>query len=87
MPAVTEPPSPNGLPIATTQSPTRALVESPNFTKGRLVPSILSTARSDWASLPISLALNSRLSGRVTVIDSTVAPRAPAEMTWLLVTT
>ena len=35
MPAVTEPPSPNGLPMATTQSPTLASSESPNSTKGR----------------------------------------------------
>ena len=32
MPAVTEPPRPNGLPTASTQSPTRALSLSPNFT-------------------------------------------------------
>ena len=32
MPAVTEPPRPNGLPIAITQSPGRILSESPNFT-------------------------------------------------------
>ncbi len=34
MPAVTVPPSPNGLPIATTQSPTRTRVESAKRTKG-----------------------------------------------------
>jgi hypothetical protein len=32
MPAVTEPPSPNGLPIAITHSPMRSASESPNFT-------------------------------------------------------
>ena len=32
MPAVTVPPRPNGLPIAITQSPSRSLSESPNFT-------------------------------------------------------
>ena len=32
MPSVTEPPSPNGLPIAITQSPTRMAAEEPNFT-------------------------------------------------------
>ena len=34
MPAVTVPPSPNGLPIATTQSPTLSRVESAKRTKG-----------------------------------------------------
>ena len=32
IPAVTVPPRPNGLPIAITQSPTRAWAESPHFT-------------------------------------------------------
>ena len=32
MPAVTVPPRLNGLPIAITQSPSRSLSESPNFT-------------------------------------------------------
>ena len=32
MPAVTEPPRLNGLPIAITHSPSRSLSESPNFT-------------------------------------------------------
>ena len=34
MPAVTVPPRPNGLPIASTQSPTFALVESPQVAAG-----------------------------------------------------
>ena len=72
IPDVTVPPSPNGLPMAITQSPTRAVRLSPNFTNGRALPgSILSTARSDGASRPISLAGYSVPSGIVTVIDST----------------
>ena len=35
MPAVTVPPRPNGLPIASTQSPTRSASESPNCTAGQ----------------------------------------------------
>src|SRR5260370_20838569 len=42
MPTVTEPPRPNGLPIATTQSPTRAVSDVPNF-----------TAESDFARLAL----------------------------------
>ena len=76
-----------GLPIATTQSPTRALVLSPNLTKGRgFFASIFSTARSVAGSRPTSLAVYSSLLVSVTVIESTVAPSAPADTTWLLVT-
>ena len=57
MPAVTVPPRPNGLPIATTQSPTRVAVESPNWTNGRSVASILSSARSETTSRPTSARL------------------------------
>ena len=35
MPAVTVPPRPNGLPIASTQSPTRTSSLSPNVTAGQ----------------------------------------------------
>ena len=78
MPAVTVPPSPNGWPIATTQSPTRARPESPNFTKGSGAgATILSTARSEVGSRPTSLATYSLRSCSVTVIDSTVAPLVP----------
>jgi len=85
MPAVTVPPRPNGSPIAITQSPTRALVESPNFTYGRLVASTLSTARSEAVSLPITFATYSLRLNKVTVIDS-ILPLAAAVMTWALVT-
>ena len=87
MPLVTVPPRPKGLPIATTQSPGRASLESPNATKGngsrRL---ILSTARSDAASAPTSSASYSVPSGMVTVISSRVA-RLFGLTTWLFVTT
>ena len=53
MPLVTVRSSPKGLPIATTQSPTRASVELPKCTKGSgLFATILSTARSEAASAP-----------------------------------
>ena len=48
IPEVTVPPRPNGFPIATTQSPTRALSEFPNFTGiNFLFVSIFKTARSE----------------------------------------
>ncbi len=51
IPLLTEPPKPNGLPIAITVSPTLALSESPNATEERsLSELILSTARSVLAS-------------------------------------
>ena len=57
MPAVTEPPRPNGLPTARTQSPTRTRSESPNATCGSgSGASILSRARSVLASRPTSRA-------------------------------
>ena len=56
MPAVTEWSKPNGEPIASTHSPTRSFVESPSFTAGRSVASILSSARSLRASLPTTFA-------------------------------
>ena len=70
MPAVAVPPRPNGLPIATTQSPTRALSESPNATYGKPLASTLISARSVFGSLPTSVASNLRPSCSVTVISS-----------------
>ena len=61
MPAVTEWPRPNGLPIATTQSPTRVLSLSPHFVAGSgflFGGSTLSSATSTRLSEPISLALS-----------------------------
>ena len=82
MPAVTVPPRPNGLPIASTQSPTRSVSESPNCTAGSgLSGFTCSRAMSPVSSRPSTLALSEVLSWRVTVISS-----APS-ITWLLVTT
>ena len=56
MPAVTVPPSPNGLPIATTQSPTRGALAAKD-TYGKLPPSLtFSTAKSVFGSVPTTLA-------------------------------
>ena len=53
MPAVTVPPRLNGLPIATTQSPSRSLSESPNFTAISGFTGLnFSTARSVFLSTP-----------------------------------
>ena len=82
MPAVTEPPSPNGLPIASTQSPMRMALESPNSRAGSgLSGFTFSNAMSPAVSRPTTVAFNEVLSCRVTVISS-----APS-ITWLLVTT
>ena len=81
MPAVTVPDRPNGLPIASTQSPTRDLSLSPKATAVSLWSACTcSTARSVRSSWPSSLAFSTVLSCSVTVISS-----APL-MTWLLVT-
>ena len=81
MPAVTVPPRPNGLPIASTQSPTRAFDESPNCTAGSgLSGFTFSSAMSPVSSRPTTVAFSVVLSCSVTVISS-----APS-MTWLLVT-
>ncbi len=62
IPAVTVFSKPNGEPIATTHSPTRSLLGSPKATFGSALASILSTATSVRRSVPMTLALNSRLS-------------------------
>src|SRR5215471_498039 len=81
MPEVTVPPRPKGLPIASTQSPTFVLAESPHVAAGRgAFGSTLSTARSVTASRPTTSACNVVSSDRVTVICSALA------ITWLLVT-
>src|SRR3954468_21760620 len=81
MPAVTLPPRPKGLPIASTQSPTRVLLESPHAAAGSgVLGSTFKTARSVTGSRPITCACNVVSSDSVTVICSAVA------MTWLLVT-
>ena len=89
MPLVTVPPSANGLPIAITQSPTRAWlaiaeVDERETARGAL---ILSTARSDAGSVPTSLAGYSvpSVGGDGDLLDLALA--LSAVMTWLLVTT
>ncbi|GJD81425.1 hypothetical protein NBEOAGPD_4673 [Methylobacterium gregans] len=69
MPAETEPPSPNGLPIAITQSPGRSFSESPKGTalSGRSgVGFTRSTARSIFESLPMISAFSFVPSCRMT---------------------
>src|SRR6266566_8448064 len=81
IPAVTVPPRPNGLPIASTQSPTLALFESPQLAAGSgVLASTLRRARSVTTSRPITWACSAVSSDSVTVIWSAVA------ITWLLVT-
>ncbi|MCC2673941.1 MAG: hypothetical protein K0R58_888 [Ramlibacter sp.] len=71
MPAVTVFSRPNGEPIAITHSPTFSLLTSPIRTNGRPVASILMTATSVRLSgVPITFALNSLLSGKVTSTSS-----------------
>src|SRR6516162_931969 len=81
MPEVTVPPRPKGLPIASTQSPTLALVESPHEAAGSSAfGSTLSSARSVTASRPMTSACRVVSSDKVTVICSALA------ITWLFVT-
>ena len=79
MPAVTVFSKPKGAPIATTHSPTFSLLGSPKRTAGSPLASILMSATSVRLSAPITLALNSRLSVKRTLISS-----APSR-TWALV--
>src|SRR5829696_668153 len=82
MPAVTEPPRPNGLPMASTQSPGRSFSESPNFTALRGLSGLTRrTARSIFGSLPMISAFSLLPSEKTTEI-SLASP-----ITWLLVTT
>jgi hypothetical protein len=81
MPAVTVLEKPKGEPIATTHSPTLRRFGSPMRTVGRPLASILMSARSVRLSAPMTRALNSRLSVRLTVISSA------ASTTWALVRT
>ena len=62
---------PNGLPIATTHSPTSSLSESPSGAVARFpLALILMTAISVFGSLPMTLASNSRSSASLTRIFS-----------------
>ena len=74
MPAVTEPPRLNGLPIAITHSPSRSLSESPNFTAfSGLLGFTRSSARSVFWSRPITSAFNRVPSLKMTLISSASA--------------
>src|SRR5580704_1526382 len=74
IPAVTVPPSPNGLPIASTQSPTLAFVESPQEAAGSgVLLSTLRSARSVTVSRPTTCACSTVSSDKVTVIWSALA--------------
>ncbi len=81
IPAVTVLSRPNGEPMAITHSPTLSLETSPIRTVGRPLASIRTRATSERLSAPMILALNSRLSARVTITSS-----APST-TWALVRT
>ena len=81
MPLVTVWPTPKGLPMASTWSPTCSASESPRVITGSLSRSIFSTARSLSGSVPITLAGVRRASCSTTSMAS-----APST-TWLLVST
>ena len=72
MPTETDPPSPNGLPIASTQSPTSSVADDPNLTSvSGFLGVTLSSARSDLGSLPRTLSTLSLLpSLKLTMISS-----------------
>ncbi len=71
MPSDTEPPSPKGLPMASTQSPTLSLSESPKLTTvSGFSGFTLSTAISVLASRPTSSALRFVPSVKTTVMSS-----------------
>ena len=80
MPAVTVDVRLNGLPTASTHSPTLSFSESPIFMVGNPVPSTFIKARSVDGSVPTIFATKDRLSFSTTVMES-----APST-TWLLLT-
>ena len=81
IPAVTVPPRPNGLPTATTQSPTRVSLAAKE-TCGKSLPSVtLTSARSVLGSVPITLAVCS------VPLSVTTFTSVAFSTTWLLVTT
>ena len=74
IPAVTEPPRLNGLPIAITHSPSRSLSESPNLTAFTGFTGLnFSTAMSVFLSTPTSSALILVPSFMITLISSASA--------------
>ena len=81
MPAVTEPPSPYGLPTAITHSPGCTSSLSPSWMKDSLADGLtLSSAMSVPASCPTTLAFSVLPSSRVTLTEVAFFT------TWLLVT-
>ena len=71
IPAVTVPPRPKGFPIASTQSPTLALLESASGTGLNFsLDCICKTAMSLTGSVPINFALYSFLFVNLTIIPS-----------------
>ena len=80
MPMVAVPSRPNGLPMATTMSPTLSSSELPSGTNGRSGASILRSATSVPMSRPTSRASNTRPSPSATMMVVASAT------TWLLVT-
>ena len=82
MPLVTVCPTPKGLPMARTRSPTSSSSESRNSRYGNGSPpsSMRTTARSVFSSVPTTEASNSRRSARTTVISS-----APSITWWLVI--
>src|SRR4051812_41330454 len=79
MPIVTVCPRPNGLPIASTRSPTRIFEESAIAIAGNAFASTRSTATSLWGSAPTTLAVSSRPS------CSATRTLSACSTTWLLV--
>ena len=70
MPLVTVCPTPNGLPMASTTSPTRSASEEPKPIAGRFCASRRSTARSVSGSLPTTFASSFLPSANATSISS-----------------
>ena len=79
MPEVTVSPTLNGLPMASTGSPTDRCRMSPNGITGRLSSDTFSSARSESASVPTTLALAERPSDSVTSMSS-----APSTTCWFV---
>ena len=81
MPELTDPPTPKGLPIAKTTSPSSSFELSPKLIASSPFASILMIARSVFESSPTILALYSFwLSSMLTTISSLPST------TWLFVT-
>ena len=70
IPAVTVEPKLNGLPTASTHSPTFKRSESPTGMAGKSSPSILTNAKSVVGSVPITRPFISRPSCNLTEISS-----------------